>query len=364
MPSGISLPPLSQWIKLLMVMTVLVGCSGVAPVTTGVATAQELRVAGWADDLNPEVLEAFTTESGITISYVPYNSQDDTIAALRKGEVYDVVVMSNENVALLAGESLLAPLEKSSLPNFKNISPNFRNLAYDPNNTYSVPYNWGTDGIIVRTDLVEWPITSWADLSTLGDDQKIIMWPTTRFTIATALKALGYPTDSENPAELDAARQWLLDIRPHVIFVAESDTASTVPAITSGEAVVALNAGVREAIEAQETGAAVEWVLPTEGSLLWGDNFAIPTASQHKNEAHRFIDFLLRPENGAKLAEWSQYATPNDAALPLMDPAIATNPLIYPSFADRSNVEVVLPVSTEAYQRYLEIWDEFVAGGQ
>lgn len=352
-----------RYLLLFLLLYVAPGCAA-PPLNSPTPLPSEIRVYGWPDDISPVVLEAFTAEYDITVNYVAFDGYDDAVAALRNGEVFDVVVLSNDYVALLAEEALLAPLEKAALLNFNNISPNFRNLAHDPDNRYSVPFNWGTEGMIVRSDLVTRPIDSWLDLKDIDPSQQIIMWPTPRTAVALALNTLGYSPNTENMDELEEARDLLLAIRPYVTIIEDSDTAVTVNYIVSGDAVVALNTGVREALEAQAQGAEVDWVLPVEGSLLWGDNFTIPANAPHKAAAHLFIDFLLRPESGAHLAEWNQYATPNDAALPLMDPTIVNNPLIYPSFEDLNNAKIVLPVSAETYARTIEIWDEFVAAGQ
>ena len=110
------------------------------------------------------VLEAFTREYGVKVEYLVYESQEEAIGNMQAGEGYDVVVMESRFIPLLAQEGLLAKLNQSNIPNLNNISANFRELAYDPNNDYSVPYNWGTTGLVVRTDLVEQPVTRWADL--------------------------------------------------------------------------------------------------------------------------------------------------------------------------------------------------------
>jgi spermidine/putrescine transport system substrate-binding protein len=328
-----------------------------------VPLAQTLIIYGWADDLAPEVLAGFTEEYGVSIDYRSYSAQEEALESLRKGDSYDIVVLSNEYIALMTGEGLLAELDFANIPNYKNISANFRDLAYDPGNRHSIPYNWGTDGITVRSDLLDQPVTRWADLWDAERVEQIVVWPIPRSVIGFTLKSLGYSVNSENPAELAAARQRMLELRPRVRFPAESDS-STAPYLLSGEAVATVGTGVRDVIEGRAENSAIEYILPAEGAILWGDNFAIPANSSNKATAELFLDYLLRPENGAQLMGWNSYATPNEAALAIIDPLLAADPLIFPPNETMRNAEIILPVSPEAQAIYDAIWAEFIAAPQ
>jgi spermidine/putrescine transport system substrate-binding protein len=344
----------------------LSSCAGSPPVPatpTPVPLAKTLVIYGWADDLAPEVLAGFTKEYGVTIDYRSYGSQEEAIESLRKGDSYDIVVLSNEYIALMSAEGLLAELDFANIPNYKNISANFRDLAYDPGNRHSIPYNWGTDGITVRSDLLEQPVVRWADLWDAERVEQIVVWPIPRSVIGFTLKSLGYSLNSENPAELEAARQRMLELRPRVRFPAESD-GSTASYLLSGEAVATVGTGVRDAIEGKAENSAIEYILPAEGAILWGDNFAVPASSPNRATAELFLDYLLRPENGAQLMAWNSYATPNEAALTMLDQEITADPLIFPPNETMRNAEIILPVSPEAQAIYDAIWAEFVAAAQ
>lgn len=333
------------------------------PTPTPAPLADSLVVYGWADDIDPELLADFTAEYGVAIDYRGYGAQEEALERLRGGAAYDVVVLSNEYIALMAAEGRLAPIDFAQVPNYKNISANFRDLAYDPGNRYSIPYNWGTDGMTVRSDLMDQPITRWADLWDAGRVERIVMWPIPRSVIGLTLKSLGYSLNSEDPAELEAARRRLLELRPRVRFPAEDD-ASTAPYLFSGEATVTIGSGISDAVEGQAQSAEVDYVLPEEGAILWGDNFAIPASSPSKHTAELFLDYLLRPENGARLMAWNSYATPNEAALAQLGPEVAADPLIFPPNETMRNAEIILPVSPEAQAIYDAIWAEFVAAGE
>jgi spermidine/putrescine-binding protein len=352
-------------IVLVLVLLFVTSCSPavtVPPTATMPPLAAEITVYGWNEDINPDVLTAFTAEYGVQINYVSYVDQDSAAADIRAGNVYDVVVMSNELVQSLGTEGVLAQIDHNVVTNFRNISPNFRDLAYDPQNRHSIPYNWGTNGLIVRTDALSQPIRRWADVWNLEEDQRIVMWPLPRYGVGAALKSLGYSINSEDEGELEQARQRLLELRPHVFLLGESDF-SVAPYLLDGSAVVGMNAGVSEALEGQAENASIQYVLPEDGAILWGDNFVVPANSSNQYTAFIFLNFLLRPENGLLLTEWNQYATPNDAVRELLDSTVLSNQLLYPSSDQLRNAEILLPLSPEIYQRYLDIWNQFVAAG-
>lgn len=349
---------------LLLLSFIGAGCTPAAdPTPTTPPLAAQITVYGWTDDIDPQILTAFTEEYGVNVEYVGYADQDAAAGDIRSGSAYDVVVMSNELVKALADEELLAQIDYAVVPNFRNISPNFRDLAFDPENRFSVPYNWGTNGIIVRSDLVSEPITSWADVWTLGDDARIAMWPLPRYGVGAALKSLGYSVNSADTDQLEEARQRLLELRPRVFLLGDEDF-SVAPYLLDGTAVVGMNAGVNEALEGQAENEAIRYILPEEGAILWGDNFVVPASSTNQYTAFVFINFLLSAENGALLANWNQYASPNEAARELLDPTILENTLLYPTGEQLSNAEILLPLTAEVYEQYLAIWNEFVAAGE
>lgn len=356
-----------RWVAIFLILFCV--CAGCAPSSTVLTVptpqplADELTFYGWNEDFSPDLLNAFTTEYGVRINYVSYTSQKEAADDIRAGKVYDLAIMSNELVGTLANEGLLAPLSRSELPNFKNISPNFRDLVFDPNNTYSVPYNWGIVFFIARQDLLQKPITSWSDLWNLPPDQKIIMWPDFRNAVGIALLSLGYSINSEDPAELEAARKQLLRLRPNVLIMKDDDT-SFAPYLASGEAVIGLNAGSNDVIESQTASPEVALIQPSEGTMLWGDNFVIPANSAHKSTAEAFLNFLLRPESAVQMVEWNYYATPNDNALPLLPAELTSNELVFPPRDELVHSEIITPLSPETYQIYASIWDEFLKAGQ
>lgn len=321
--------------------------------------AKELIFYDWEEDMPQSVIDIFTKEFGVRIEYLVYESQEEAIANMRAGQVYDVVVMDSRFIPRLAKERLLSSLDHKNLPNLRNISANFRELAYDPNNQYSVPYNWGTTGLVVRTDLVKGPITSWRDLWDTRYAGQVGLWMgQPREVIGLTLKSLGYSANSENPQELEAALGRLLELKPNVVPLENYDLNNSVDAMTSGKIVLSMGyAG--DVVAGRELNPSIVYILPREGGLMWNDTFIIPANSANSYTAELFLNFLLRPEINAMIANENLYATPNEAAYPFIKPDILHDPVIFPSNNDLINAELILPLTEKGQELYDEIWQKF-----
>jgi len=314
-------------------------------------------------DLPAAVLAAFTQETGIPIEFVAYEGPEEAVAHLRAGKPYDVVVMENRFLPSLISENLLVPIDRRRIRNFKNISLNFRDLVYDPGNHYSVPYTWGTTGMAVRTDLVEEPITRWADLWDPRYAGKVALWRgQPREVISLTLKSLGYSANEESPAALAEVQARLEALRPSVQFIEDTDPISAAPLLVSGSVLISMGYSI-DALLSNQQEASVEYILPQEGALLWGDNFVIPAAAPHPQEAAELIDFLLRPEISAEIVQTNYFASANEAALAYIDPALTSDPALYPPQSVMDRTEIVLPLSAEGEALYARVWDAFLAAG-
>lgn len=348
---------------LVMSIVMLVACTPNSPESATPTTpplAQSIRFHIWADDVPQEVLDQFTTETGVVVELVTYDSQDEAIANLRNGGIYDVIVLNNEYVAVAIKEALLARLDYSVITNFRNISPNFRDLIYDPQNQFSVPYNWGTLGIVVNPQKVSRPITRWADLWDAEFIGKLVMWNGIHTTIGMTLKMLGYDANSTNFDELAEAERKLMELKPSVLaFVGAS--ANVVSLLTEGDGVIALGY-VGDVFVAQDAGFTFEYIIPEEGTLVWGDNFAIPANSPNIYTAQVFINYLLRPDVGAKILEYNYYSTPNEGVAPLVAEDLRNNPLIFPPNDILQNASLITTLEGTVEARYAEIWAKFSQG--
>jgi spermidine/putrescine transport system substrate-binding protein len=327
---------------------------------TPIPLAEELVFYDWEEDMPQSVLDAFTAEYGVRVKYLVYEAQEEAISNMRTGEVYDVVVMESRYIPLLIQEGLLARLNSKNLANLRNISANFRELAYDPANDYSIPYNWGTTGLVVRTDLMEEPVTRWADLWDPRYAGRVGLWlGVPREVISLTLKSLGYSANTEKPEELESALERLIELKPNVIALEEYDLETSAQVMADGEAVISMGYAY-DALAGSELNSAIEYVLPDEGALLWNDTFVIPVNSPNKYTAELFLNFLMRPEINAAIANQNGYATPNEAAYPFIEPEILNNPMVFPSMEDLVNAELILPLTPAGQQLYDEIWERFI----
>jgi spermidine/putrescine transport system substrate-binding protein len=324
------------------------------------ALAKELIFYDWAEDMPQSVLDAFEAEYGVKVVNPTFGSTEEAVHSLHAGRVYDLVVMENQYIPQLSAEGLLAEIDYRNVPNFRNVSANFRDLVFDPGNRYSVTFNWGLVGLLVRDDLVPHRVERWTDLWDPRYAGRLLVWDLPRNLIGIALQSLGFSINSEDPGELEAALQRLLALR------ANARTSGYAPAIAeqalAGGEVMLAYGWEGDVLRARARDLDVGYVLPTEGSIQWGDNFVIPAASPRKRTAEAFIDFLLRPEISAQIVNEQHYATANEAAYPYIRPEILNDPVIFPPIADIRRAEVILPLSATGQALYEQMWQRYLAG--
>ena len=340
----------------------LVACTSLASTSeTHPALAEELTIYGWEGYMPQSVLDKFTAEYDVAVRYVTYDSAADSIEAMRRGDDYDVIVVDNLTVPIAAQENLLAELDYRNIPNFEHVAADFRDLAFDPHNRYSVPFQWGTTGILYRTDLVKEPIMRWADLWNPVHPGKIFVGVNSRNAVGISLKILGYSFNSEEPEEIALAGERLMEIKDKLFFQ-DPLLFSGVPYLLSGE--VQISGGYTFDMQREEEMENIAYIIPEEGTVIWMDNLVIPANSAKKYTAELFLNFILRPEIGARIATEAYVAVPNQGAYAYIDPAILNNPLIFPKAEDLVNAEFYEPISPEAQAYYDEIWANIVATPQ
>lgn len=351
-------------ILFILIVSWLAACGGPAapppiePELALASTSNELIFYDWGDGIPPDVVEAFTEQHGIDVTYLAYNSQEEAVDNMKAGEVYDLVVLENQFVPEMVNEGLLAEIDYRNIPNFKHVLANFRDLNYDPGNRHSVPFTWGTTAFLVMTDFEE-DVASWADLWELHSKGKIGLRDDAREGLGFALKSLGYSINSEDPAQLEEALQRLLEIKQDIVLI-DSYAEEAVPIVTEADA-VAMIGWAEDALYAQEENEPLVYIFPTDGAMLWGDNFVIPMNSPNKANAELFLNFILEPEYNAEIVNETYYATANEAARSLVDQEIQDDTLIFPPLEVLQNAEVILPLSPESTELYDQTWERFKA---
>lgn len=345
----------------LALLGILVACArpAAAPAPSPLPLATELVFYNWPEDMPRSVLEAFTAEYGVAIKYQEYTSMEAAVAGLLAGQVYDVVNLDNRFIPALIQAGRLAEMDHARLPNLRYIAPSFRDLVYDPGNRYAVPYNWGTTGLVIHHGYLDQPVTRWADLWDPRLNGQVALWLNEpREVLGLTLKALGYSANSEEPAQLEAALTRLVALKPHAHWL-DSDIDSLAAALEAGD--VALGMGYAgDVLQARAAQVAVDYVLPEEGALLWGENFVIPASSSRRATAEVFLNYLLRPEVAAQIANENYYATPNEAARPFIESELLADPVVFPSNDLLHQAEIVLPLSAEGQALYDRIWAAFL----
>jgi spermidine/putrescine transport system substrate-binding protein len=357
-------PKLVRLLLFVLIVSWLAACDSLAapPAPTPAPTpipapaSNELIFYDWGDGMPSTVVEAFTEQHGIEVTYLAYDSQEEAVNNMKAGETYDLVVLENQFVPDMINEGLLAEIDYRNIPNFKHVLANFRDLNYDPGNKHSVPFTWGTTAFLVTTDY-EGQVTSWVDLWELHSEGKIGIRDGARESLGFALKSLGYSINSEDPAQLEEALQRLLEIKQDIVLV-DSYAETAVPVITRGD-VVAMIGWTEDALYAREENEPLVYVFPGDGTMLWGDNFVIPANSPNKENAELFLNFILEPEFNAEIVNETYYATANEAARSLVNPEIQEDTLIFPPIEVLQNAEVILPLSPESTKLYDQTWERF-----
>ncbi|MCC7210198.1 MAG: spermidine/putrescine ABC transporter substrate-binding protein, partial [Anaerolineae bacterium] len=335
--------------RLLFLAALLAGCSS-APGTP--TLADELTIYNYGDYIPKAVLDAFTEEYGVKIDYQIYVSPDEAAASVLDGSAYDVVLISSAQVPRLLQANALAKIDHQNIPNMVGLSANFRDLAYDPQNEHSVPYYWGATGLVYRTDLFQKPVTGWDALweTRYG---KVGLWQEQRFVLGLGLQSLGYSANTEKPEEIEAALDHLMEMKHNAIFMETLNADTSTAAYALADGLVPMSLGwAYDALLGRDLNAAIQYVTPREGTMLWVENILILARSEKKYTAEVFINFLLRPENAAQYANEFYYAVTSEPAREFINPDILSNQAIYPTNEMLTRAEFILPLTAEGQALY------------
>ncbi len=316
-------------------------------------TGEVLHVYNWGEYIDPEVLRGFEKETGIRVVYDTYASNEDLYVKLTMSdEHYDVIVPSDYMLERLIREGLLQPIHKENIPNFKEVDPHFLNLACDPENTYSVPYFWGTLGIVYNKTMFDHPMTSWSDLWDPENRLKFIMYDSQRDSIAIALKKLGYSMNSRSAKELREAEEALVEQKP-LVYAYLGDEGRDV--LVQGDAGMGVmyNGDAKVMIDSNPD---LAYVVPKEGTNLFYDAFAIPKNAENPKAAEAFINYMCDPKVAAKNTEdYVGYSTPIRRAKDYLSPEVRDDEVVYPDLDTLPPLEVYRDLG-DMVEVYDEIW--------
>ncbi|MGZ9848720.1 ABC transporter substrate-binding protein [Macrococcus psychrotolerans] len=316
-----------------------------------------LYVYNWGEYIDPDLLKKFEKEKGIRVVLETFDSNEAMLAKIKNGGTsYDIAVPSEYAIQKMKNEKLLLPIDHDKIPNLKNINKDFMDLPFDKKNEYSIPYFWGTVGILYNPDTTkDIDFSSWDSLwdKRLKDDVLIV--DGAREALGLALNSMGESLNETDPDKLLKAEQKLEKLAPNVKGVVADEINTMMVQKEADVAVVWSGMGADIMTENEN----LDFVVPKEGSNLWFDNIVIPKTAQNIEGAHEFINFLLDAQNAKKNTEWVGYATPNNAALRLLDKETREDERFYPNKAVQEKLEVYEDLGYENIKRYNELFLKF-----
>ena len=329
--------------------------------------SNELYVYNWGEYIDEDVIDQFEEETGIKVIYVMFETNEEMYPVIEAGGVnYDVVCPSDYMIQKMRENDLLAEINFDNVPNLDQIDPTYLEMSksFDPENKYSVPYTWGTVGILYNTKRLEElgmdVPTKWSDLWDERLDGEILMQDSVRDAFMVALKKDGYSMNSDNEDELQQAKQDLIDQKPLVqAYVIDQvrdkmiGGEAAIGVIYSGEMLYIQN-------EVKDLGLDydLKYVIPEEGTNLWIDSWVIPKNAKNKENAEKWIDFLCRPEIAKQNFDYITYSTPNKGAFDLLDEEIQNNKALFPDIDSLKDSEVYEYLGDEVDAVYNELWKE------
>lgn len=299
-----------------------------------------LTIFNWGEYIDPELIKKFEEETGITVIYETFDSNEALLTKLKSGSTsYDIVVPSDYMIKKMKDFDMLRKLDKSKIENFDNLNPRLINLSFDPNNEYSIPYFWGTLGIVYNSNLIEegMKFEKWDDLWEQEQlENEIILVDGAREMLGIALQSLGYSVNETDEVKLRLAEKKLELLGKNVKAI-NNDEKTLLMANNEAMAAVTFSGNASAMIAQNED---LVYHVPKDGSNIWFDNMAIPKVSKNVDAAYKFINFMLRPENAAQNAEYIGYATPVLPALDLLPEDVTSDEQFYPTEETMKKLEV------------------------
>jgi spermidine/putrescine-binding protein len=291
-------------------------------------TSTELNIFVWTEYFPQDMLDCFELVYGIKLNRDEYSSNEEMYAKVSAGgTAYDLAQPTDYIVPLMIRQGLLQEMDHAKLPNLKNIDAGWLNKSFDPGNKYSVPYLAGTDSIVVNTDAVENVPQSWADLWKPEYAGKMVFIDDSRAVIGLTLLTLGYDVNTTDPAQLDEAKAKLAELVAN-IKVFDSDSPKT--ALIAGDVDLGM-VWTGEAFIANQENPAIQYIYPTEGPILWQDNFVMLKDAAHADAAYAWLNYMMQGDVFWLTIRDFQYTNPNAAAL---EYAKANQPEVYSAYAD------------------------------
>ncbi|WP_394584009.1 ABC transporter substrate-binding protein [Cytobacillus firmus] len=323
----------------------------------GYTSGNTLTIFNWGDYIDADLVDKFEQETGIKVIYETFDSNEAMMTKIEQGgTAYDIAVPSEYAIEKMKEEHLLLPVDHSKIPNLKYIDPRFMDLPFDPENEYSIPYFWGTVGILYNTDILgDKKITSWNDLWDPELKNQILLIDGAREVMGMGLNSLHYSLNDKDKDHLIEAKEKLDRLTPNIKAIVGDEIRMLMENDEAGIGVV-WSGTAQELMWEKDN---LEYVVPEEGSNLWFDNMVIPKTAKNPEAAHQFMNFILDPENAAQNTEYVGYSTPNKEALKYIDEETISDERFYPDEEMTARLEVYENLGKRMLAYYNELFLEF-----
>lgn len=342
----------SIFLIFVLAATVLTGCQS--------SNKETLKIYNWGEYIDPQIIKDFEAEYNVTVVHSTFDTNEAMYNKVVSGTVkYDLLVPSDYMIERMVEEDLLAQLDYSKIPNFEHIKPDLINPDFDKEQQYSVPYFWGTVGIIYDKTKVTKPVDSWNALWDDAYKQEIFMYNSSRDSIMVALKKLGFSMNTTNDSELDKAKDELLAQRPLVLGYVGDEVINSM--INNQASLAVVYSG--DATTIMEENENMEYVIPKEGSNIWIDSMVVPKNAENSELAHKFINYISSPEAALLNTKAVGYSTPNTETLSLLEAeGLWTDLVSYnPDLSSLENMEFFHNPGEAAIERYTQIWETVIS---
>ena len=318
---------------------------------------ETIYVFNWGDYIDESVISRFEKETGIKVVYDVFSTNEDMYVKIQAGgSSYDVAFPSDYMIKRMIDEDMLEKINFDNVPNYKYVDERFKDLDFDPNNEYSVPYFWGTVGILYNTAMVDEEVDSWDILWDKKYEKQILMLDSQRDSIGVALLKLGYSLNTKDIAQLEEAGELLKQQKPLVLAYVVDEVKDK---MVAGEAALAV-VWSGDAVQGMAENENLAYAIPKSGTNMWVDSMVIPKGAKNKEGAEKFINFMLSTEIAYLNTKHVMYSTPQTEAKKMLDEWILNNPAAYPSDEALENTETFQALG-DVLREYDRIWTEVKA---
>jgi spermidine/putrescine-binding protein len=330
----------------------MAGCGTTAEDEAEGRLASHLNFYNWSYYIGETTIRDFQDRTGVRVRYDNFSSNEELLARLQAGvSGYDVVVPSDYMVEVMINLGLLRPLNHDNLPNMKHLDPRLMGLPFDPENRYSIPYQWGSAGIGINVARIPEYEESWELLWDPRYRNRIAMLDDMRSGMVPALKRLGYSVNTTSEQELEEALQLMIEQKP-LVQAYTSDT--YIDLLKSGDVWIAYGWS-GDIYQVARENPDIRFFIPREGTYLWVDNMVIPRSARSPFTAEVFMNYIMEPEVSAGITNTTWYASPNRSAMPYIKPEITGDPSIYLSDEILEKSEFLQDVG-EHTRLYERVW--------